>query len=91
MSDLDFARRAVVIDQFGNRHHLHSELARGGQGVVYRTADQDLAIKQPLRADGEIDRQSKLQDRFQSIRCLPLPRAYRSHCPWRRFVTSPAT
>lgn len=73
MSDLDFTRRAAVIDQFGNRHHLRSELARGGQGIVYRTSDQDLAIKQPLRADGEIDRDSELQERFQNIRCLPLP------------------
>ena len=73
MSERDFIRRAAVIDQFGNRHHLRSEMARGGQGVVYRTADQDLAIKQPLRADGEIDRHSELQDRFQNIRCLPLP------------------
>jgi hypothetical protein len=73
MTELDFTRRTAVIDQFGNRHHLCSQLARGGQGVVYRTADQDLAIKQPLSADGEIDRHSELHERFQSIRCLPFP------------------
>jgi hypothetical protein len=37
-------------DEYGNLHYLADELARGGQGVVFRTKDADLAIKQPLDA-----------------------------------------
>jgi hypothetical protein len=73
MSDLTFTRTDKVADQYGNQHQLASELARGGQGVVYRTTDADLAVKQPLAANGEVDRTSDLQQQFQSVRCLPLP------------------
>lgn len=73
MSDLTFTRRDKVADQYGNQHQLFSELARGGQGVVYRTTDADLAVKQPLAANGEVDRASDLQKQFQNVRCLPLP------------------
>lgn len=73
MSDITFARKGKLVDQYGNQHRLGSELARGGQGVVYRTGDTDLAIKQPLGADGEPDRTSDLQQHFQNVRCLPLP------------------
>lgn len=73
MSDLNFTRRDKVADQYGNQHQLSSELARGGQGVVYRTTDADLAVKQPLAANGEVDRASNLQEQFQRVRCLPLP------------------
>lgn len=73
MSDLTFTRRDKVADQYGNQHQLSSELARGGQGVVYRTTDADLAVKQPLAANGEVNRASDLQKQFQDVRCLPLP------------------
>lgn len=62
-----------VADEFNNLHHLKEELARGGQGVVFRTADADLAIKQPLYASGNSDKNVYLRDRFQKIRLLPLP------------------
>lgn len=65
---------ASVADQYGYLHRLVDELARGGQGVVFRTGDPDLAVKQPLGADGEPDRSDNLVDRFASIRTLPLPR-----------------
>ena len=61
------------VDQYGNIYNIGEELARGGQGVVYRTTDPDLAIKQPLDSEGQPDKNSNLSDRFQSIRCLPLP------------------
>jgi len=73
VSDQTFSRRDVVIDEYGNRHQIVGELARGGQGVVYRTADSDLAIKQPISRDGEVDRSVDLKRRFSRIRCLPLP------------------
>ena len=73
MRESTFTRKGKLLDQYGNRYQLKDELARGGQGVVYRTSDADLAIKQPLGANGEPDRSSDLQQHFQNIRCLPLP------------------
>lgn len=64
----------ALADQYGYLHRVADELARGGQGVVYRTGDADLAVKQPLGTDGEPDRSSNLVERFASIRTLPLPR-----------------
>ena len=74
MSELTFTRLGRVADQYGNQHQLSSELARGGQGIVYRTLDADLAVKQPLAANGEVNRASDSQAQFQKVRCLPLPR-----------------
>ena len=62
-----------LSDEYGNQHYLADELARGGQGVVFRTKDADLAIKQPLDASGEPDKGVNLRDRFQNIRLLPIP------------------
>lgn len=62
-----------LSDEYNNRHYLADELARGGQGVVYRTRDADLAIKQPLDASGQPDKAANLRDRFQRIRVLPIP------------------
>lgn len=73
MSELTFTRTGTVADEYGNQHQLSSELARGGQGVVYRTADADLAVKQPLATHGEVDRASDLQEQFRKVRYLPLP------------------
>lgn len=73
MSEHDFSRSREVVDQFGNRHYLATELARGGQGVVYRTGDPDLAIKQPLGADGAVRPNVDMRSRFQNVLCLPIP------------------
>ena len=73
MSEHDFSQRREVVDQFGNRHQLANELARGGQGVVYRTGDADLAIKQPLGADGAVRLNMDMRSRFQNVLCLPIP------------------
>lgn len=62
-----------LADEYGNSHRLADELARGGQGVVFKTSDDDLAIKQPLDASGAPDKNANLRDRFQNIRLLPLP------------------
>ncbi len=62
-----------LSDEYGNLHYLADELARGGQGVVFRTKDADLAIKQPLDASGQPDQNAKLRNRFQNIRLLPIP------------------
>ena len=62
-----------LVDEYGNSHQVTDELARGGQGVVFRTKDTDLAIKQPLDASGRADTSADLRERFQSIRVLPIP------------------
>lgn len=66
------------IDEYENRHELpesrktrdESELARGGQGAVYRTHDEDLAVKQPFGSGGA----RNMHKLFQHIRTLPLPK-----------------
>jgi len=63
----------VLVDEYGNYHQISDELARGGQGVVYRTKDVDLAVKQPLDASGQPDKTANLRERFQRIRLLPMP------------------
>lgn len=60
-------------DEYGNLHYIADELARGGQGVVFRTKDADLAIKRPLDASRQPDQNAKLRERFQNIRLLPIP------------------
>lgn len=65
--------RKPLSDDYGNLHYLADELARGGQGVVFRTRDAELAIKQPLDASGLPDKSVNLRDRFQNIRLLPMP------------------
>lgn len=67
-----------VIDEYGNIHYLDigKELARGGQGVVYRTLDVDLAVKQPLDANGDLNQnigKKELNKIFQTIRGLEFP------------------
>lgn len=73
MSEATYMREGKLRDQYGNRYQIGDELARGGQGVVYRTSEADYAIKQPLGADGEPDRSSDIKRQFQNVRCLPLP------------------
>ena len=63
-----------LVDESGNIHQCAKELARGGQGVVYRTEDENLAIKQPLGPDGELDNDADMHKTFQRIRTLPLPK-----------------
>lgn len=70
-----------LVDEYGNIHHPKEELARGGQGVVFRTSDSDLAIKQPLDASGNPDMNANLRERFQNIRLLPLPHRIRISLP----------
>lgn len=70
-----------LVDEYGNIHYPAAELARGGQGVVFRTTDADLAIKQPLDATGNPDKNANLRERFYNIRLLPLPSRIRISLP----------
>jgi serine/threonine protein kinase len=62
-----------LVDEYGNIHQTAAELARGGQGVVFRTKDSDLAVKQPLDASGQLNRTANLRECFQAVRLLPIP------------------
>ena len=74
MSDSEHQALKPLVDEYGNVHQMADELARGGQGVVYRTKDADLAVKQPLDAAGQPDKNANLRERFQHVRLLPMPR-----------------
>ena len=73
------------IDEYGNRHfpmgnnREKSELARGGQGVVYRTQDEDLAVK--LSLDESAAGSRNMGRLFQHIRTLPLPKGIQISLP----------
>lgn len=64
-----------VRDRFGNIFRLGDELNKGGQGVVWRTDDDGVAIKQPIVRDtGKLDLNPDLPIRYSRIRTLPLPK-----------------
>lgn len=65
------------IDDYQNIHIQDKILGQGGQGVVFRTKDPDLAIKlvtdesgNPVTDEESVQRYSK---RFKRVRLLPLP------------------
>ena len=65
------------VDEYQNVHIQDKLLGKGGQGVVFRTKDPDLAIKlvidksgDPVTAKESVERHSK---RFKRVRLLPLP------------------
>ena len=74
MSNAEHQALKPLVDEYNNVHQMADELARGGQGVVYRTKDADLAVKQPLDASGQPDKNANLRERFQHVRLLPIPR-----------------
>ncbi|ELI9035118.1 serine/threonine protein kinase [Morganella morganii] len=64
-------------DEYQNVHIQDKVLGQGGQGVVFRTKDPDLAIKlvtdksgTPVTDEESVERYSK---RFKRVRLLPLP------------------
>ncbi|MCS6210415.1 protein kinase domain-containing protein [Shewanella baltica] len=65
------------IDEYQNVHIQDKVLGQGGQGVVFRTKDPDLAIKlvtdeggNPVTDEESVERYSK---RFKRVRRLPIP------------------
>ena len=74
MSNAEHQALKPLVDEYNNVHQMADELARGGQGVVYRTKDADLTVKQPLDAAGQPDKNANLRERFQHVRLLPIPR-----------------
>lgn len=65
------------VDEYHNVHIQDKVLGQGGQGVVFRTKDPDLAIKlvtdksgAPITDENTVEWYSK---RFKRVRLLPLP------------------
>ena len=63
----------IFIDEFGNIHEKDVELGRGGQGVVFRTRDPDIAIKVVLDGNGRAIQSGPLARRLRAVRLLPVP------------------
>lgn len=70
-------RLKQYVDEYENIHIQDKVLGRGGQGIVFRTKDPDLAIKLVTDENGNpvIDKDSleKYSTRFKRVRLLPLP------------------
>ena len=69
--------RRKVVDEYSNEFQLEeNELARGGQGVVFRTTEGDLAVKQPTDEFGDVKKAAGAAVKFRQligrIRSLPL-------------------
>ena len=63
----------IFIDEFANLHQKDTELGRGGQGVVFRTHDRDIAIKLALDTNGSPRPPDNNLHRLRTLRFLPVP------------------
>lgn len=64
----------VYFDVCGNQHQLIEEIARGGQGAVYRTANSDIAIKLEMKPNTEEALTDVSEnEKFIRMGLLPLP------------------
>lgn len=72
-----------MIDQYGNVFMVVDELSRGGQGVVFRTRDADIAIKQPIDpATGDVcGDPTQFAETVENLRLLPIPESIRVTMP----------
>ncbi len=65
------------VDEFQNVHIQDQTIGQGGQGVVFRTKDPDLAIKLVTDAGGnpvtDVESVAKYSKRFKRVRLMPLP------------------
>lgn len=73
------------VDEYQNVHIQDKVLGQGGQGVVFRTKDPDLAIKlvtdesgNPVTNEESVERYSK---HFKRVRLLPLPESLNISVP----------
>ena len=72
---MNYEIKPKYTDQFLNEHLSGEKLGEGGQGVVFRTKDPDLAIKLSAKDGGLIDDKdqiSELQKNFKRLRLFPL-------------------
>lgn len=65
------------IDEYGNIHIQDEVLGQGGQGIVFRTKDSDIAIKLVTDESGEPVQDklkvSEYSDKLHKVQFLPLP------------------
>ena len=63
-------------DEFLNIHEKAKELGKGGQGIVYRTKDPNLAIKMVIDAQGEAicspEQVRQYAEKLLRVRLMPL-------------------
>ena len=80
-----------TVDQYGNVFMVTDELSRGGQGVVFRTRDADIAIKQPIdSATGAVSGDSAMFAKtIENIRLLPLPESIHVTMPLSTLAKEP--
>ncbi len=56
-----------IVDSKGNIHKTIEVLGKGGQGIVYRCLDKDVAIKVVLR-DGDFIKDKKSLEQYEKKR-----------------------
>jgi serine/threonine protein kinase len=73
------------VDEYQNVHIQDKVIGQGGQGIVFRTKDPDLAIKlvtdesgNPVTDEASVEQYSK---RFKRVRLLPLPESLNISVP----------
>lgn len=67
-------KNKVVEDRNGYKHTLANEIARGGQGAVYRTQNPNIAVKFEFdKQNLEYSRDASGNAKFDFLRTFPLP------------------
>lgn len=64
----------TCVDTAKNKFRILGEISRGGQGAVYRTQLSNVVIKLELENDSLVYANTVSNDKFLSLRLLPLPR-----------------
>ena len=64
---------ARFVDEDFNVHERGEELGRGGQGVVFRTKDPDVAVKIALDDSGQPVKHAAFLEKLRRVRALPVP------------------
>ena len=68
-----YRRDEQFVDEYFNVHEKGAELGRGGQGVVFRTKDPDVAVKLALDGAGRPVTQASYVEKLRRVRTLPVP------------------
>lgn len=80
MEENNITSPITMEDIFGHKHTLTSEISRGGQGVVFRTDDPNIAVKLSLK-DGMPIMNPSGNTVFNKLRLLPLPHGIKLTMP----------
>ncbi|BAL83090.1 hypothetical protein SELR_13820 [Selenomonas ruminantium subsp. lactilytica TAM6421] len=69
-----FVQPTECVDEFKHKYRLLKEIARGGQGAVYRTHAPRLVIKLELSDHRFVQASKAARDKYLSLRLLPIPK-----------------